>query len=293
VAEPLLSAVVCTHDRPDALVQCLQGLASLDDDLEVIVVDSASAQSAQRLVGRFSGSFRRLVYHYEPVAGLSRARNRGLELSRSDLVAFIDDDAVPEHDWASRLAAAFADPNVACAGGTCRAVFDIPRPRWLSDRLLQFAGVTRFGSEARRARSTAEYPFGANMCFRRRVLLDIGGFPEHLGRVGGNLLSGEECEVMVTLQRLGWSIWLEPSAIVDHRVSAERCRSGYYWSRLWWQGITRARARRSPVLAVRLCCASVVRVGLWVATGDRCYLFRVAETAGYLADCLRPRSAPG
>ena len=293
MAEPLLSVVVCTHDRPEALVQCLRGIASLEDDLEVIVVDSASALSAQHLVEQFSGSFRRFVYHYEPVAGLSRARNRGLELARSDLVAFIDDDAVPERDWASRLAAAFADPNVACAGGTCRATFDTARPRWLSDRLLQFAGVTRFGSEPRRARSSAEYPFGANVCFRRQVLLGIGGFPEHLGRVGDNLLSGEEYEVMATLQRLGWSIWLEPRAIVDHRVSAERCRSRYYWSRLWWQGITRARARRSPALAFRLCCASVVRLGLWAVTGDRCHLFRVAETAGYLADCLRPRSAPG
>ena len=40
------------------------------------------------------------------------------------------------------------------------------RPRWLSDRLLQFAGITRFGDVARQARSSAEWPFGANIAFR-------------------------------------------------------------------------------------------------------------------------------
>ena len=70
-----------------------------------------------------------------------------------------------------------------------------------------------------------------------------GGFPEELGRVGGKLLSGEEYEVIETLVHAGWSIWLEPSAVVDHRVSSVRCRSRYYWRRLWWQGVSRARAR--------------------------------------------------
>jgi glucosyl-dolichyl phosphate glucuronosyltransferase len=291
MAEPLLSVVVCTHDRPDDLERCLRALARLGDHVEVIVVESASASPAHFIVERFARSLDSLIYHYEPVAGLARARNRGLHLAQSDLVAFIDDDTVPHHDWARRIASPFADQRVACVGGTCRAAFDTTRPSWLSDRLLQFAGVTRFGSNARQARSSAEYPFGANMCFRRAELLAVGGFPEHLGRVGNNLLSGEEHEVIARLHRSGWSIWLEPSAIVDHRVTLERCESRYYWSRLWWQGITRSRAGRSPVVTLRLVTASIVRLAMWVVTGDRFYLFRVAETAGYVADWLRPRGA--
>lgn len=291
MAEPLLTVVVCTHDRPEDLDRCLRGLAALEDDVEVVVVDSASSPPLQGLVHGFSGSFRRLTYQYEPVAGLARARNRGLELAQSDRVAFIDDDTVPEPEWARRLAGPFADSNVACVGGTCRAAFDSPRPSWLSDRLLQFAGVTRFGLEARRARSSSEYPFGANICFRRRQLLEVGGFPGDLGRVGDNLLSGEEHEVIETLRCAGWSIWLEPGAIVDHRVTSARCRASYYWRRLWWQGVSRARARRSPVLAFRLLAAAIVRLALWAMTGDRFYLFRTAETAGYVVDCLWPRVA--
>jgi cellulose synthase/poly-beta-1,6-N-acetylglucosamine synthase-like glycosyltransferase len=291
MGEPLLTVVVCTHDRPDDLQRCLRGLAALDQEVGVIVVDSASSPPLREVVDGFFGSFRRLTYHYEQLAGLARARNRGIELAQSDLVAFIDDDTVPEPTWATRLVAPFADPNVVCVGGTCRASFDSPPPRWLSSRLLQFAGITRFGEEPRAARSSAEYPFGANICFRRARLLEIGGFPEELGRVGGKLLSGEEYEVIETLVHAGWSIWLEPSAVVDHRVSSVRCRSRYYWRRLWWQGVSRARARRSALLAVRLIAAAIVRLALWTVTGDRFYLFRTAETAGYVLDCLRPRAA--
>jgi cellulose synthase/poly-beta-1,6-N-acetylglucosamine synthase-like glycosyltransferase len=291
MAEPLLTVVVCTHDRPNDLERCLRGLAALEDDVEVIVVDSASSPPLQALVERFSSSLSRLTYHYEPVAGLARARNRGLERAQSDQVAFIDDDTVPEPRWARRLVGPFADPNVACVGGTCRASFDSARPPWLSDRLLQFAGITRFGLEAGAARSSAEYPFGANICFRRRQLLEVGGFPDNLGRVGANLLSGEEHEVIDKLRRAGWSIWREPAAVVDHRVPSARCRARYYWRRLWWQGVSRARARRSPVLAVRLLAAAIARLALWIVTGDRFYLFRTAETAGYILDCLRTRAA--
>ena len=291
MAEPLLSVVVCTHDRPDDLERCLRGLAALDDQVEVIVIDSASPRPLRALVERFSGSLPRLTYHYEPVAGLARARNRGLGLTRTNLVAFIDDDTVPEPMWAGRIAGPFADANVACAGGTCRARFDSVRPPWLSDRLLQFAGITRFGSEARPVLSSSDYPFGANICFRRTPLLELGGFSESLGRVGTNLLSGEEHDVIERLLRAGWSIRLEPGAIVDHRVDPARCEARYYWRRLWWQGVSRARARRSPALAGRLLAAAFARFALWAFTGDRFYLFRLAETAGYVFDCLRPRAA--
>jgi cellulose synthase/poly-beta-1,6-N-acetylglucosamine synthase-like glycosyltransferase len=212
-------------------------------------------------------------------------------------VAFLDDDAAPRRDWARRISAPFeADPLVGCVGGACHAVFtDATRPDWLSDRLLQFAAITRFGPEAREATSSAEWPFGANMAFRREALAQAGPFSEALGRegAGASLLSGDDSALIEAVRRVGWKIWLEPSAVVDHAVHAERCRSRYYWRRLWWQGITRARAQESRVGAgLRLLVAAPVRLCLYAATRDRVYLYRIAETGGYLAERLRPRREP-
>jgi glucosyl-dolichyl phosphate glucuronosyltransferase len=286
---PLLSVVVCTHERPDELERCLGGLAALRDPVEAIVVDSASKPDCRGLVESFAGRIPSLRYLYEDRPGLSRARNRGLAEASADIVAFFYDDALPARDWAGRLAAPFADPAVGCVGGTCRPDFRAARPRWLSDRLLQYAGITRFGATPRDARSSAEYPFGANVAFRREALLRRGGFDEALGRIGSSLLSGEEWAAIEGLLADGWRVRLEPSAIVDHAVAPNRCESGYYWRRLWWQGISRARGERSWRTTVRLLGAAPVRALGWATTGDRFFLYRTAETAGYLSELARRR----
>jgi glucosyl-dolichyl phosphate glucuronosyltransferase len=167
-------------------------------------------------------------------------------------------------------------------GGTCRARFAAPRPRWLSDRLLQLAGITRFGAAAREPRSSAEWPFGANMAFRRAALDQAGEFSTALGRRGRSLLSGEDSDMVARVLALGWRVWLEPAAVVDHWVSAERCRGSYYWRRLWWNGISRA-VNPSVGVTVRLLAAVPARLLLWAAAHDRVYLYRVAESAGYFA----------
>jgi glucosyl-dolichyl phosphate glucuronosyltransferase len=292
-----LSVIVCTHNRPHDLERCLDALTLLEDPVEVVVVDSASEPPCRDLVLRYETSIPSLHYVREKRPGLSRARNSGVAHAGGRLVAFLDDDAAPRPDWARRIVAAFdADPSIGCVGGACVAVFAdaATPPRWLSDRLLQFAGITRFGTEAREARSSAEWPFGANIAFRAELLAGDEAFPEELGRDGTTLLSGEEVAVVETIRADGWRIWLEPSAVVDHTVHAERCRSSYYWRRLWWAGVTRARAADSPArVGLRLLAAAPTRLVLYVLTRDRMYLYRAAETAGFLAERSRMhRSLP-
>ncbi len=277
-----LSVIVCTHDRPDDLDRCLEGLALLEPQPEVIVVDSASAVPAAPVVGRHRDRIPGVQCLRVEQPGLSLARNAGIAAASRSLIAFVDDDAVPLAGWAAAIERAFEDPRIGCVGGACQPDFAVPRPAWLSDRLLQLAGITRFGSQPRKARSSAEWPFGANMAFRRATLDQVGGFSPALGRVGRSLLSGEDSEMVARTLTGGWLVWLDPRAIVDHRVSAERCHSRYYWKRFWWNGISRAVRPRGTV-TVRVLCAAPVRVLLWALSGDRVYLYRLAETVGYLA----------
>jgi glycosyltransferase involved in cell wall biosynthesis len=287
---PQLSVVVCTHNRSDDLARCLEALARLDEKPQVIVVDSASEPPCEPLVAGYKTVLPGLVYEYEPEPGLSRARNRGVARACGPIVAFLDDDAAPRPDWSREIATPFArNATIGCVGGACVAFFegDAERPRWLSERLLQFAGITRFGDVGRPARSSAEWPFGANMAFRVSAL-DPDPFPEELGRNGTTLLSGEESALVERLGAGGWIIWLEPRAVVDHTVTRERCRSSYYWRRLWWAGVTRA--RRADVGAssgLRLVLAGPVRALLYLLTRDRVYLYRAAETAGFLVERTR------
>ena len=51
------------------------------------------------------------------LANLSVSRNIGICMAQGDIVAFIDDDAIPEPEWLTQLAEAYADPMVGAAGG--------------------------------------------------------------------------------------------------------------------------------------------------------------------------------
>ena len=284
-----LTVVVCTHNRPRDLRRCLDGLADLEERVEVIVVDSASEPDCRKAVESARLRWVRYVREQEP--GLSRARNRGIAEASGRIIAFLDDDAAPRSDWARRIVEAFdANSAIGCVGGACVARFEVDggRPSWLSDRLLQFAGITRFGETPREARSSAEWPFGANIAFRADALRVGGPFAEELGRHGRTLLSGEEFGLVADLRSAGWVIWLEPRAIVDHTVHRERCDSRYYWRRLWWAGVSRARSRHAASsVAFRLLIAAPIRLSLYALTRDRVHLYRTAETAGFFAERIR------
>jgi glycosyltransferase involved in cell wall biosynthesis len=286
-----LSVVVCTHNRPHDLRRCLDAFAALEDPVEVIVVDSASDPDCWGLVREMAQTIRRLRYVREDQPGLSLARNRGVAEANGRFVAFIDDDAAPRSDWARRVVEAFdADQAIGCVGGACIARFEVEeqRPSWLSDRLLQFAGITRFGERPREALSSAEWPFGANVAFRSTALRSSAPFAEELGRDGETLLSGEEYALIEALRAVGWKIWLEPRAVVEHTVHIERCESRYYWRRLWWAGVSRARSgHAASSIALRLLIACPIRLFLYVLTRDRVHLYRTAETAGFFAERMR------
>jgi GT2 family glycosyltransferase len=285
-----LSVVICTHDRTDDLTACLEALATnLNGDLsEVLVVDSASPVPCRTLVDRYGDRIRGLQYLRLHDPGLSRARNAGIAAAAGEFIAFIDDDASVEPGWDQALLDAFADdPRVGCVGGACVARFAGERPAWLSDRLLQMASITRWGERPREPRSSAEWPVGANVAFRRSALADAGDFALDLGRNGAtSLASGEDSEMVARILAAGWQVRLEPRARVLHTVHADRLTADFYRRRFWSGGVSRAQLR-SPNVTLRLLVAAPARLALWALTRDRFYLYRLVETAGYMRALVR------
>ncbi|MDP1850369.1 MAG: glycosyltransferase, partial [Solirubrobacteraceae bacterium] len=106
----MISVVVPTRDRPEALARCLAALARQRgaDELEIVVVDDSDGGGAAAPGAR--------VVH-GGARGPAAARNLGVRAARGAIVCFTDDDCVPAPDWAQRLAAACADGGAA-AGPT-------------------------------------------------------------------------------------------------------------------------------------------------------------------------------
>ncbi|MCH2186603.1 glycosyltransferase family 2 protein [Myxococcota bacterium] len=85
------SIVIPTHNRPGLLGRALKSaLANVAPDDEIIVIDDGSTLDYEGLLAEFEDD--RIHYHKIPNAGVSAARNRGLDLARHHHVAFLDDD---------------------------------------------------------------------------------------------------------------------------------------------------------------------------------------------------------
>lgn len=218
-SHPSMSVVVCTRDRPQLLERCLESLARLDyPDYEVVVVDNAPTTNATAdIVRRFP-----VRYALEPTPGLDRARNRGIAESRHELIAFTDDDVVVDRSWLRGLAAGFADDDVGMVTGFVAPLsLQSEAERWFE---LGYGGMGK-GFRARRLdASTATWRtrlavqhlgVGANMAFRKTVLLRIGGFDPALD-VGTESRGGGELDVFHRLLLEDTDAHYEPSAIVWH-----------------------------------------------------------------------------
>jgi glycosyltransferase involved in cell wall biosynthesis len=118
-AAPLISVVIPTRSRPDALRRCLQALAAQShprERFEVIVVDDGSAQPLDDVAAALRDSLP-LTLLRQANAGPGAARNRGAAVARGALLAFTDDDCLPDANWLAALARQHAATPADLLGG--------------------------------------------------------------------------------------------------------------------------------------------------------------------------------
>ncbi len=222
-----MTVAICTRDRPEGLRLLLDSLSVQEyGRMRILVVDNApSDQSTQRLVMTLSRE-RDIDYVTEPRPGLSWARNRAIEASDGEVVAWADDDAVCDRWWVAELARGFVEiPHAeAVTGIVIPGELETQSQVWFEE----YCGVSR-GRGFERAifsRATAHFqsplyplpPFGSgnNMAFRREALERIAGFDCALG-AGTATMGGEDTAALSALLWTGGTVVYQPTAIMYHR----------------------------------------------------------------------------
>ncbi|MQS15205.1 glycosyltransferase [Streptomyces kaniharaensis] len=221
---PLVSVVVCTHNRVDLLPRALDALlGTAYPRIEVIVVDSAPANQATDLLVRlhYHG---RVRYVREPVPGLARARNRGLAAARGEICAFADDDLILDAGWVPALVDGFrSDDRVGCVTGL---VLPAELDTEAQIALERYAGYSKgFTARSWSLRDRSDdplFPFatgrlgtGANMAFRTDVLRAIGGF-DPATSTGTPAMGGEDLLSFLQVLAAGHKVAYRPDALVWH-----------------------------------------------------------------------------
>lgn len=218
-----VSLVICSYNRMHTLPRTLEAAMMLRyENLEVIVVDGPSTDGTEEYIKQeWEGKVRLLKC---PVANLSVSRNIGIAGAAGDIIAFTDDDGLPEPDWLDLIVPCYNDVRVGAVGGFVRDHTGVDfQARYITSDRHGFSNE-KIGSLIDMPRSVPgafSFPrlIGVNSTFRRSALLEVGGFDEHYAYFY------DEVDVAIRLTDAGHQIIFCPEAEVHHKYAKSHIRN--------------------------------------------------------------------
>lgn len=210
-ASPRVAVLICTYNGARTLPQTCAAVSQLDyPNFEVVVVDDGSTDDSARIAA--DHGFRVISTENR---GLSSARNSALAAASADteIVAFIDDDAMPDPDWLTYLVDSFERTEFVAVGGPN---LPVPGDGAVADAVAASPGNPVHVLIGDRE---AEHIPGCNSAFRLDALREIGGFDPRFRT------AGDDVDVCWRLQDRGWRIGYCAAAVVWHH--RRRTVAGY------------------------------------------------------------------
>jgi hypothetical protein len=220
---PTCSVVICTDGRSAALAETLAALPYLSGpDFEVCVVRGPTEDGIDRVLAAWGG---RVKVGFTPLRNLSVSRNIGIALAAGDVIAFLDDDAVPEPEWLADLVAGFDDARVASVGGrnVDRTGTRFQYGYAVCDRLGRADAGRESPADALCAAGAPVFPYvqGTNCAARRADLEAVGGFDEEYD------FYLDETDLCCRLVDAGRIVRQLPGGLVHHRYLPSRIRNAH------------------------------------------------------------------
>ncbi|MEU1182026.1 glycosyltransferase family 2 protein [Streptomyces sp. NPDC005820] len=246
----VISVVICvyTEERWEDIRAAVASVrAQSHPALETLLVVDHHPALLDRLAREYKADDEVRVLPNAGPRGLSAGRNTGIAASRGEIIAFLDDDAVAERDWLRRFADPYSDPRVMAVGGRCEPVWSSGRrPAWFPEEFDWVVGCSYRGLPPGRVR--VRNILGGNASFRRTAFDIAGGFAGGIGRDGGKRpMGGEETELCIRLgqARPDAILLVDDRAVIHHKVPAAREHFGYFRTRTYAEGLSKALVARS------------------------------------------------
>jgi glycosyltransferase involved in cell wall biosynthesis len=248
-ATPVSATVlICTYNRAKLLRQTLESLAEVTSTRpwDIVIVDNNSTDDTRQVIEEAARRFPiPLMSLFEPRQGKSWALNTGIEASRGEIIAFIDDDVRVAPEWLDAACGPLEGERSAdYTGGPVRPLWEQPPPRWFDltrGDLWGTPAILDYGPEPFVFEERRKVPLGANLAVHRDLIDRIGGFNTDLGRKGKSLLGQEQAEFLARSRAAGGRGMYVPAMEVHHHVPATRLSKRYFRRWWFWKGVSRAR----------------------------------------------------
>ncbi len=219
----LFSLIIPVYNRPDDLREVLDGLAQqTDQQFEVVVVESGSTIPADHVVGAFQD---RLDLHYAPTGnhGQGFSRNHGMKQARGDYFIILDSDIIIPPHYIKTVRQHLENNYLDAFGGPDRAHASFTPVQKAADFALT-SYLTTGGIRGNKRQAARYRPRSFNMGFSREVYEATKGFalPN----------CGEDIELSIRIQKLGYRTGLIPGAYVYHK--RKETLSGFFQQMVWF-----------------------------------------------------------
>ncbi|MEW6682915.1 MAG: glycosyltransferase [Nitrospirota bacterium] len=217
-----VSIVICTYNRGDLLDRALDYLQRQHDPrCEVVVVDGPSTDNTGEVIDKWR---HRIKVAKNSERNLSISRNIGIRLAAGDIVAFIDDDALPFGDWVGALLAEYNSVPRA-VGGIGGVTYLAGSLEFQAEDIVvdSYGRATLNPTRDETLRSDRfRTQLGTNSSFKRKVLLEIGGFDEEYDYFL------DESDVCMRVLRAGYRLVCSPQLFIRHEFAQSDNRINKY-----------------------------------------------------------------
>jgi len=236
-----LSVAVCiaTYRRPGGLERLVDGLGALQFSrsaqplLDVIIADNDPQGSAAAPCAELAQTCRwPMVYVVDPRCGIPYARNAAVCAARergAELIAFIDDDEVPEPAWLDELLAVMATYQADVVTGPVLPLFEVEAPAWVLRG--RFFERPRYQTGVRLDRA-----YTGNVLLRARVLDTLSGPFDERKALSGGTDTHLFLQVADAGHRIVWADgavvheWNPPSRLTARWLVRRAFRASSNWS---------------------------------------------------------------
>lgn len=219
-----ISVILCTWNNSSRLNSTLSYFQKIkvpsDLSWELILVDNNSQDDTADVAKKFEPALP-LKYVFEPVQGLSKARNTGIGHANGQYVLFTDDDVIPCDDWLVEYYHFFLKhPEDYYCGGEVIPHYEGEKP---PQDLLKYAPDSVKGFYADGFARKGYAFLSANWACPMNALTSAGGFNESLGlNSNSGCNSREETDLMQRLYRRGYVPKFLPKAKLEHLIPPEK-----------------------------------------------------------------------
>jgi GT2 family glycosyltransferase len=187
--------------------------------VEVVVIDNGSSDNTREVVESFANRLAKIRWIYEPKAGLPFARNRVVQESQGDWIAFFDDDQLAASDWLTQLFDTAQSEGVACVGGArsllIEAQLNEPLPAYSRSLLGEIDLPHRHDYHA------GHLPCTGNVLLKKSVFEQAGLFDNTV------LDGGEDTDFFNRVLHSGIRCVYNPHAKVEHIIAPRRLERDY------------------------------------------------------------------